>query len=69
MTGGVTAVRSAISTTMVVPDIYVTNYGENRLYRNNHDGTFTDDGREGWRHDWHLVNRRYLWRLRWRWAS
>jgi hypothetical protein len=24
------------------PDLYVTNYGNNRLYRNNHDGTFTD---------------------------
>jgi enediyne biosynthesis protein E4 len=24
------------------PDIYVGNYGKNRLYRNNHDGTFTD---------------------------
>jgi hypothetical protein len=24
------------------PDLFVTNYGENRLYRNNHDGTFTD---------------------------
>jgi hypothetical protein len=24
------------------PDIYVSNYGKNRLYRNNHDGTFTD---------------------------
>ena len=24
------------------PDIYVTNYGKNRLYRNNHNGTFTD---------------------------
>jgi hypothetical protein len=24
------------------PDIYVTNFGANRLYRNNHDGTFTD---------------------------
>jgi len=23
-------------------DIYVANYGKNRLYRNNHDGTFTD---------------------------
>ena len=23
-------------------DLYVTNYGKNRLYRNNHDGTFTD---------------------------
>jgi len=24
------------------PDIYVTNYGKNRLYHNNHDGTFAD---------------------------
>ncbi|MGA8408236.1 MAG: CRTAC1 family protein [Candidatus Acidiferrales bacterium] len=24
------------------PDIYVTNFGNNRLYHNNHDGTFTD---------------------------
>ena len=24
------------------PDIYVWNYGKNRLYHNNHDGTFTD---------------------------
>lgn len=24
------------------PDIYVTNFGRNRLYRNNHNGTFTD---------------------------
>ncbi len=24
------------------PDIYVGNYGKNRLYRNNHDGSFTD---------------------------
>ena len=24
------------------PDLYVTNYGGNRLYHNNHDGTFTD---------------------------
>ena len=24
------------------PDMYVANYGKNRLYRNNHDGTFTD---------------------------
>ncbi|MEG9435055.1 CRTAC1 family protein [Edaphobacter sp. HDX4] len=23
-------------------DVYVSNYGKNRLYRNNHDGTFTD---------------------------
>jgi len=26
------------------PDLYVSNYGKNRLYRNNHDGTFTDIG-------------------------
>src|SRR5579863_3799397 len=24
------------------PDIYVSNFGKNRLYHNNHDGTFTD---------------------------
>jgi type V secretory pathway adhesin AidA len=24
------------------PDIYVSNFGTNRLYHNNHDGTFTD---------------------------
>ena len=24
------------------PDIYVSNYGQNRLFHNNHDGTFTD---------------------------
>ena len=24
------------------PDIYIANWGKNRLYRNNHDGTFTD---------------------------
>ena len=24
------------------PDLYVTNYGKNRLYHNNHNGTFTD---------------------------
>jgi len=26
------------------PDLYVTNFGKNRLYHNNHDGTFTDMG-------------------------
>jgi hypothetical protein len=29
------------------PDIYVTNFGKNRLYHNNHDGTFTDVADEG----------------------
>src|SRR5215467_411300 len=24
------------------PDLYISNYGRNRLYHNNHDGTFTD---------------------------
>lgn len=28
------------------PDIYVTNFGKNRLYRNNRDGTFTDVAKE-----------------------
>jgi hypothetical protein len=28
------------------PDLYVGNYGENRLYHNNHDGTFTDKAKE-----------------------
>jgi enediyne biosynthesis protein E4 len=26
------------------PDLYVTNFGKNRLFHNNHDGTFTDVG-------------------------
>jgi enediyne biosynthesis protein E4 len=29
------------------PDIYVSNYGKNRLYHNNHDGTFTDVAEKG----------------------
>ena len=33
---------SAITITTVNLDLYVTNYGVNRLYRNNGDGTFTD---------------------------
>src|SRR5450631_1934837 len=28
------------------PDIFVANFGKNRLYRNNHDGTFTDVAEE-----------------------
>jgi len=30
-------------------DIYVTNFGKNRLYHNNHDGTFTDVAEKSWR--------------------
>ena len=29
------------------PDIYVSNFGKNRLYHNNHDGTFTDVAEKG----------------------
>ena len=29
------------------PDIYVSNFGKNRLYHNNHDGTFTDVADKG----------------------
>jgi hypothetical protein len=29
------------------PDIYVSNWGKNRLYHNNHDGTFTDVAEKG----------------------
>jgi hypothetical protein len=32
------------------PDIFVANYGKNRLYHNNHDGTFTDVAEEARRH-------------------
>ncbi|HEV2275375.1 MAG TPA: CRTAC1 family protein [Acidobacteriaceae bacterium] len=28
------------------PDLYVANFGQNRLYHNNHDGTFTDMAKE-----------------------
>jgi hypothetical protein len=28
------------------PDLYIGNYGKNRLYHNNHDGTFTDKAEE-----------------------
>ena len=30
------------------PDLYVTNFGKNRLYHNNHDGTFTRCRRKSW---------------------
>ena len=34
------------------PDIYVTNWGKNRLYHNNHDGTFTDVAEKAGVHAW-----------------
>lgn len=40
------------------PDLYVTNYGKNRLHHNNRDGTFTDIAQR-----WILVKRRDLRRL------
>jgi hypothetical protein len=42
------------------PDIYVGNYGKNRLYHNNHNGTFTDKAEQLG------VARLGLGRLRWR---
>ena len=44
-------------------DIYVTNYGKNRLYHNNHDGTFADVARSRRSDPWQLVHGRKLWRL------
>jgi hypothetical protein len=38
------------------PDIFVANYGKNRLYHNNHNGTFTDVARKGRRHAGQLVD-------------
>ena len=46
------------------PDIYVSNFGKNRLYHNNHDGTFTDVAEKARRHLGHLVRRGDLRRLR-----
>ena len=45
------------------PDLYVTNYGKNRLYHNNHDGTFTDVGGEGGRAAGDVVDGRDFWGL------
>jgi hypothetical protein len=39
------------------PDLYETNYGKNRIYRNKYDGTFTDGGK-GRRHGRHMADRR-----------
>ena len=46
------------------PDIYVTNWGKNRLYHNNHDGTFTDVAEKAGVHAGELVDRRHVGRLR-----
>jgi len=43
------------------PDIYVTNFGKNRLYHNNHDGTFTDVAEKSRRHHGKLVYRGHFW--------
>jgi enediyne biosynthesis protein E4 len=51
------------------PDLYVTNYGKNRLYHNNHDGTFTDVAEKAGVDGWHMVCGRNLRRLRWRRAT
>ena len=41
-TAGATAARLRDYDNDGWPDLYVGNYGKNRLYHNNHDGTFTD---------------------------
>ncbi len=46
------------------PDLYVGNYGKNRLYHNNHDGTFTDVAESAGRNARQLVHRPELRRLR-----
>ena len=51
------------------PDIYVANFGKNRLYHNNHDGTFTDVAEKARRDSRRLVNRTDLGRLRPRWPA
>src|SRR6186713_2172909 len=38
--------RLGTTTTMGTPDVFVTNFGPNLLFRNNRDGTFTDITRE-----------------------
>ena len=50
------------------PDIYVSNYGKNRLYHNNHDGTFTDVGEKAGVTVGTWSAGRHLWRLRWGWS-
>ena len=51
------------------PDLYVTNFGKNRLYHNNHDGTFTDVAEKAGVAAWQLVNRPDIWGLRRRWPA
>ncbi len=45
------------------PDIFVSNFGKNRLYHNNHDGTFTDVAEKAGVTAGQLVNRGNFWRL------
>ena len=49
------------------PDIYVGNFGKNRLYHNNHDGTFTDVAEKAGVHAGQLDARLGMGRLRRRW--
>ena len=51
------------------PDIYVANFGKNRLYHNNHDGTFTDVAEKAGVAAGRLVRGAYLGRLRPRWPA
>ena len=51
------------------PDLYIGNYGQNRLYHNNHDGTFTDKSLKPPRSTWQLVARIHVGRLRRRWQA
>ncbi len=46
------------------PDIFVANFGKNRLYRNNHDGTFTDVAEKAGVTLGNWSRRRHLGRLR-----
>ena len=45
------------------PDLYVSNFGKNRLFHNNHDGTFTDVAEQAGVTLGNWSNGRELWRL------